>query len=190
MHQQSHGGVAKIGEPLSKLFKHLQRQTERRGCSRYRNRHGIIFVFAVWGWDQVLKKRRMLWAVLWFFFCCCFFLGLSFIGSSVKSVRGQPVRQDSAGAFGICSYQQERSALQSLQGGGGRVWSWGREAWRDERERGGLIKAGFCNSASLTASPPPWTLHLSSVWWPMCRSSEGRQVGPKMKRVDFDFYSQ
>lgn len=45
------------------------------------------------------------------------------------------VRQGSAGTFGICSYQQERSALQSLQGEGGereREWSWSgsREAWR------------------------------------------------------------
>lgn len=31
----------------------------------------------------------------------------------------QAVRQGSAGMFGICSYQQERSALQSLQGEGG-----------------------------------------------------------------------
>lgn len=30
----------------------------------------------------------------------------------------QAVRQGSAGTFGICSYQQERSALQSLQGEG------------------------------------------------------------------------
>lgn len=38
-------------------------------------------------------------------------------------VKERAVRQGSAGTFGICSYQQERSALQSLQGEGGeRDW--------------------------------------------------------------------
>lgn len=38
--------------------------------------------------------------------------------ASVKCESRQP-RQGSAGTFGICSYQQERSALQSLRGEGG-----------------------------------------------------------------------
>lgn len=59
-----------------------------------------------------------------FFLLLLFFFSRPVIFSgSVRSVRGQPVRQDSAGAFGICSYQQERSALQSLQGGGRRARS-------------------------------------------------------------------
>lgn len=46
--------------------------------------------------------------------------------SRLCEVWEQAVRQGSAGTFGICSYQQERSALQSLQGEGGEpVWKQG-----------------------------------------------------------------
>lgn len=92
------------------------------------------------------------------FLLCCLFSRPVIYGGSVKSVRGQPVRQDSAGAFGICSYQQERSALQSLQGGGeeGLVLRQGSMKGRAGKRR--TDKAGCCDSASLTASPPPNSL--------------------------------
>lgn len=89
--------------------------------------------------------------------CCrrwCVFLLLFFFsrpvifGSSVKSVRGQPVRQDSAGAFGICSYQQERSALQRLQGGGGeglvlRQGSMKGRAGKRRTDKSRILQLGF-----------------------------------------------
>lgn len=55
-------------------------------------------------------------------------------------LREQAIRQGSAGTFGICSYQQERSALQSLQGEGGEwEWEWGRlesrEAWPEKEKK-------------------------------------------------------
>lgn len=105
----------------------------------------------------------------------CFFLPLLFFffpqpvifSGSVRSVRGRPVRQDSAGAFGICSYQHERSALQSLQGGGeeGPVPRQGSMKGRAGKKR--TDKAGCCDSASLTTRPlpPPMISPLeSSVW--------------------------
>lgn len=130
------------------------------------------------------------------FFCCCFSRPVIF-GSSVKSVRGQPVRQDSAGALGICSYQQERSALQSLQGGeeeGRRAWSWGREAWRDEQERGGLIKQDAATRLHLPhpCAPNPPTLlsipQLSS--WGLCAAGvvKADRWAQRWRRVYFAFY--
>ena len=41
------------------------------------------------------------------------------VTAKLCDVQEQAVRQGSAGTFGICSYQQERSALQRLQGEGG-----------------------------------------------------------------------
>lgn len=40
------------------------------------------------------------------------------VAAGFCEVQERAVRQGSAGTFGICSYQQERSALQSLQGEG------------------------------------------------------------------------
>lgn len=87
-----------------------------------------------WEWEKEgdIESAWMVWAVArsWSYrgehsraFSACH-------GQVLWSVRtgSQAGRQASAGTFGICSYQQERSALQSLQGEGG------------ERERGrGLV---------------------------------------------------
>lgn len=61
-------------------------------------------------------------------------------GQVLWSARARQSRQGSAGMFGICSYQQERSALQSLQGEGGEReweggWSGSREAWTEMEEK-------------------------------------------------------
>lgn len=59
--------------------------------------------------------------------------GLS--GPLFCDVGEQAARQSYAGTFGICRYQQERSALQSLQGEGGeREW--------EKRRWGGMACVG------------------------------------------------